>query len=247
MAILLGIVFTFCVIHNSIYKHTMADAFQFLREYGHELYQTMVFNSIFVCLAARLTNYEDAYAWVDLAFLPVYAAVWLMTAETFYYFFHIAMHRNRFLFKYVHSMHHKPEYSAALQAFHVHPIESISGFVVPLIWVFILTKRLHVLNFYSTLGAQFFIGFNAHSASTVNLLPNWIFSHPAKHEVHHKGNGNFAPLFGFFDPWLGTAIHVGNELEYLRKQQNQKFASTNAQSSLAVPKIQISNTNHKID
>jgi sterol desaturase/sphingolipid hydroxylase (fatty acid hydroxylase superfamily) len=222
---LLGLLYTVCVNANSVYNYKLQDTFDYLKQHGLAIYQVLVFDSIAVGLAARLTNSETDYTSQDLLIFPVYTVLWLLTVEVFYYFFHIAMHRNQFLWKHVHSLHHSTEYSATLQSLHLHPIESLSGFGVPVIWVYIFGKYLHILNFYGALGVQFFVAFNSHSATTVNLLPNWLVNHPLKHEVHHKGNGNFAPFFGFLDKWFGTAVHENEEKEYLLQHHQHKIAS----------------------
>jgi methylsterol monooxygenase len=137
--------------------------------------------------------------------------------DTFFYFYHRTVHKNPFLFKHIHSIHHKASPPFPLDFIYVHPLEwmiGATGLTVGIgcvylwfgainvypFWVYAAFRNLHEVEIHST--TRSWIG---------QYIPFWGTTE--HHDYHHsKLNGNYASTFTFWDKIFKTDITPPNEL-----------------------------------
>ena len=130
----------------------------------------------------------------------------LLFDDTFFYFLHRLMHRNKFIYNKIHKIHHRANAPIPIDYIYVHPLEWMSGFIGPFIgilllggvsiysfWLYLLVRNFHELLIHSGLKSIYikfpFYGTNEH------------------HDLHHaKRDGNYASTFTFWDYFLKTKI-----------------------------------------
>ena len=175
---------------------------------------------------AYVTANSAASLLLSLAFWPIYRArlhqgtlppVWaivlqvalfLVVDDLLFYFSHRLLH-TRWLFRHIHSWHHRFHAPYALLGSVMHPAEwlIISSIVVvtPLlvgmhVWVFWLCIVLRQWG-----NAEFHAGVEG-SWSLLSRLPG--AGGVRHHDLHHeKLRGNYSSLFCYLDRWLGTELN----------------------------------------
>ncbi|GMI87377.1 sphingoid base hydroxylase 2 [Hibiscus trionum] len=133
----------------------------------------------------------------------------LLVSDTFQYFFHRCLHQNKFLYKHVHSKHHRLIVNYAYGAFYCHPIEGLLlGIIGGPLAVYVSGM--------SPLTSAVFTSFSVmksvddHSGFWIPWNPFHILftNNVAYHDVHHQlygGKYNFGqPFCPFWDKILGT-------------------------------------------
>ncbi|KAK8522907.1 hypothetical protein V6N12_056600 [Hibiscus sabdariffa] len=133
----------------------------------------------------------------------------LLVHDTYQYFVHRCLHQNKFLYKHVHSKHHRLIVNYAYGAFYNHPVE---GFLLDVIG----SPLAIYVSGMSPLTSAVFSSFSI-MKSVDDHCGFWIPWNPfqmlftnnvAYHDVHHQlygGKYNFAqPFFPFWDKILGT-------------------------------------------
>ncbi|KAF9070222.1 sphingosine hydroxylase [Rhodocollybia butyracea] len=159
------------------------------------------------------------YWWV----IPI-AQLGMFVMDTWQYFLHRAFHSNKFLYKHVHSMHHRLFAPWAYGAWYNHPLEGLldsmgavlSGAVAG------LSNRQTIL-FFSISACK---AVDDHSGYNLPWDPFKILSAntPDFHDIHHQVNGmkfNFSqPFFIHWDIVLGTRI-TRKELQSLKVQEKK--------------------------
>jgi sphinganine C4-monooxygenase len=147
--------------------------------------------------------------WWGIPILQFLAAIFFI--DTWQYFLHRSMHMNKFLYKHVHSWHHRLYVPYAFGSLYNHPIE---GFLLDTLGA----ALAEALTFMSVRQAMFL--FTVSTFKTVDdhcgyKLPfdplQLITSNNADyHDIHHQIIGiksNFAqPFFIHWDDWLGTRM-----------------------------------------
>jgi sterol desaturase/sphingolipid hydroxylase (fatty acid hydroxylase superfamily) len=126
--------------------------------------------------------------------------------DTFFYFYHRAMHQIPFLFKKIHSIHHRASPVFPLDFIYVHPLEwmlGATGMTLGIVcvywwygainvypfWAYAAFRNLHELEIHSNLRSMF-----------GQYIPFWGTTE--HHDYHHsKLNGNYASTFRFWD-WI---------------------------------------------
>ena len=123
----------------------------------------------------------------DLSSLGMWmgAGVGVLTYQLFHYWYHRAVHRSDFLFRWVHQMHHSVEGIDAFGAYYLSPLDAF-GFVSIGTLVFIPLLGLPVEA--AVLG-NFFLTFCAIFQHANIRTPRWlgyIIQRPESHGVHHE-------------------------------------------------------------
>jgi sterol desaturase/sphingolipid hydroxylase (fatty acid hydroxylase superfamily) len=137
---------------HTVDEYSFKDCWNYLLKHFWMCFAQLVFNAVLVCLIARFTDYIRTYTFGDLIFLPFHSVLWLFQTETIYYFAHREMHRNPFLWKHIHQLHHSTKHSEVMKC---NSSSSFGGGALlckttrPMI--LLLGKNLHVLNFYRAL------------------------------------------------------------------------------------------------
>ena len=130
--------------------------------------------------------------------------------DIYFYFLHLLMHKNKFILKKIHSIHHRAITPVALEYIYVHPLEWLSGYLGPFLgmlvlsllgpvnifsfWLYQLIRNIHELDVHS--------GFKSKISK---WIPYWGESE--HHDKHHEVlNGNYATTFTFWDDFFNTRI-----------------------------------------
>jgi len=120
------------------------------------------------------------------------------------------MHKNKYVLKKIHKIHHRAITPVALEYIYVHPIEWMMGYLGPFLgilvisyfgpvsffsfWAYQIIRNLHELDVHSGLKSKF-----------SKWIPFW--GETEHHDKHHEAlNGNYATTFTFWDEIFGTKI-----------------------------------------
>lgn len=133
------------------------------------------------------------------------AAVGLLSANLFMYAWHRALHKNDFLWRWFHQMHHSAERIDVAGAFYFSPLDMVGWTALgslALVWAVGLTPEAAVLvNLFSTFMAIF-----THANVRTPRWLGYLIARPEMHAVHHERGahfGNFCDL-PFIDMLFGT-------------------------------------------
>lgn len=138
------------------------------------------------------------------------ASSWIalfLGTEFFYYWFHRASHRVRWLWA-THSVHHSAQAFNLTAAVRLGWTGTITGafvFFLPLVLI-----GFHPVAIAATLGFGLLYQFFLHTAINVRLGPlEWVLNTPAHHQVHHASNEacldkNYGSVLIVFDRLFGT-------------------------------------------
>ena len=128
--------------------------------------------------------------------------------DTYFYWMHRTMH-SRWLFRRVHSLHHKSRTPTPWAAYAFAPSEAIlEAGILPLASLLLPMHELTVLLFVTHMMVRNVVG---HAG--VELFPAWwlrtpffrAFTTTTHHDLHHSHGGyNFGLYFTFWDRWMGT-------------------------------------------
>lgn len=133
----------------------------------------------------------------------------MVVLDTWQYFLHRYMHENKFLYRHVHSLHHRLVVPYAFGALYNHPVEGLLGDTVGGALSFLLSGM-------SPRASIFFFSFatiktvDDHCGLMLPGNPFHIFfkNNSAYHDIHHQLYGtkyNFSqPFFVMWDRILGT-------------------------------------------
>jgi sterol desaturase/sphingolipid hydroxylase (fatty acid hydroxylase superfamily) len=147
---------------------------------------------------------NSAWSWLAL-FLGV---------EFFYYGFHVASHRVRWLWA-THAVHHsatKFNLSAAIRLGWTGQLTGAFVFFLPLAWI-----GFHPLAIAFVIGLGLLYQFFLHTAAPVSLGPlEWVLNTPSHHRVHHASNAacldkNYGSVLIVFDRLFGTFTQAPRE------------------------------------
>ena len=169
--------------------------------------------SILVLLTvAGLTLGYDAFdfGWQGI---PAVAAQFLLLVvidDTWFYFLHRSLHRNAWLFRKIHRIHHRASAPFPLEYIYVHPLEwTLRAAAIPVglgvihvlngsisthaFWAFSFWMNIHEIAIHSGMRSVF-----------GHLIP--FFATTEIHDRHHlKARGNYASTFTIWDRLLKTA------------------------------------------
>ncbi|KAK6539834.1 hypothetical protein TWF694_008680 [Orbilia ellipsospora] len=173
------------------------------------------FGASFLSIDWRWKAAEALY-WVCFPLLRLALAIFVL--DTWQYFWHRLMHQNPFLYRTLHSRHHRLYVPYAFGALYNHPIE---GLILDTLGAGLAFK----VSGMSMKGSVFFFGFSAmktvddHCGYKLPFDPlQLLFSNNAEyHDIHHQGWGvkhNFSqPFLICWDRWLGTIYSGGDAAE----------------------------------
>lgn len=124
---------------------------------------------------------------LDLAPLGTFAgaAVGVLVYEFFHYWYHRAVHRSDFLFRWVHQMHHSVEGIDAFGAYYLSPLDAL-GFISIGNLVFL---PLLGLSTGAAVVANLFVTFAAIFQHANIRTPRWlgyVIQRPEGHGIHHE-------------------------------------------------------------
>ncbi|WP_394131409.1 sterol desaturase family protein [Shewanella maritima] len=151
---------------------------------------------------------------LDIEMSPLWFVALLVLQDFFYYWFHRASHRIRWMWA-AHVVHHSSEnmnFTTAFRQSLMYPIAGMWLFWLPLV-VIGFDPQWVVFAVLLNLGLQFFV----HTQAIKRLGPiEWVFNTPSHHRVHHGQNPQYIDknyagiliiwdkLFGTFEPEVDT-------------------------------------------
>ncbi|KAK6332203.1 hypothetical protein TWF718_002730 [Orbilia javanica] len=176
----------------------------------------------------------EALYWICFPLLRLGLAIFIL--DTWQYFWHRLMHQVPFLYRTLHSRHHRLYVPYAFGALYNHPLE---GLILDTMGAGLAFK----VSGMSMKGSVFFFGFSAmktvddHCGYKLPFDPlQIIFSNNAEyHDIHHQGWGikhNFSqPFLICWDRWLGTIYTGGDAAERNRRTKERVHRQVEAEKS----------------
>jgi 4-alpha-methyl-delta7-sterol-4alpha-methyl oxidase len=148
-------------------------------------------------------------------------AVAIVINDTLFYWAHRFLHIS-WLYKRIHSQHHRFTITIGIAAEFAHPVESILANTIPTILGPLLMGP-HVMTLWIWLIVRIFETVEAHSGYDFPFSPfsGWLPTNGAdRHDYHHSHNeANFGSFFTFWDWLMGTDKPY---LEWKRKQRQEQ-------------------------
>ena len=158
-------------------------------------------------LAGWLHLYSDVHAY-GIWWLPVSFILLVLAHDTYFYWMHRIMHRNRWLMRW-HAHHHKSHNPTPFSSFSFHPGEAFLEIAIVPALLLVLPCHRSVLLLFSF----FSLFWNVIGHLGFEPFPVWFAQHPVfrwlnnstHHNMHHRnGNYNFGLYFNWWDTWLRT-------------------------------------------
>ncbi|MDB5228267.1 MAG: sphinganine C4-monooxygenase 1 [Bacteroidota bacterium] len=173
-------------------------------------------NFILISILTTISLYvigDSFFSFASISFWKFSFLFFVMVAvdDVWFYFIHRLMHINRFLYRKIHSVHHRAVPPIPMDYLFAHPIEAMGaafGLIIGVIVLILISGNasiyvLAVYSFYRTIHEL-----AVHSG--FQIIPEkylgWIGSshHHFKHHKYHKGN--YASAFTYLDKIFGTEI-----------------------------------------
>ncbi|GMI13444.1 hypothetical protein TrVE_jg5681 [Triparma verrucosa] len=169
-----------------------------------------------------------AFTMPPMKLLAYQVLISALLEDALFYWSHRALH-NPFLFKHIHSKHHKFHNLTAypIASEYTHPIESIFGNIIP-----VLTGPLLLgMDLASTqiwLWIRMLKTSDAHCGYDLPFSPFgafWPLNSARRHDYHHeKGVGSFGSFFVFWDQLCGTdAAYLKAQEKKKKKEETKKY------------------------
>lgn len=163
-----------------------------------------------------------AIYWFIIPSVQVWVAV--VVLDSWQYFWHRAMHLNKWMYTHWHSRHHRLYVPYAYGALYNHPVE---GFVLDTVGAG-LGYKVSLMS--PRLGMWFFVGSTIKTvddhcgyALPFDPLQHITSNNAAYHDIHHQSWGiktNFSqPFFTFWDKLMGTMWQGDTSLKYQRARE----------------------------
>jgi Delta7-sterol 5-desaturase len=214
-----GIAFTifYIILRKRIEFKKIQSKFPQNKDYRREIFYSIIsiiifsFPPIFILFNDSIRPYTQYYTDISqhsLLYFFLAFVLMIFIHDAYFYWLHRLMH-NKFLFKFVHLIHHKSTNPSPWAAYAFHPIEAIleSGifilllFIMPLqdwhLIVFFICSLIY--NVYGHLGFELYPkGFSK------NWFGKWLNT-SVNHNMHHQYfDGNYGLYFTFWDRLMGT-------------------------------------------
>jgi len=176
-------------------------------------------------LAWPLLRLSDVHAGPLPAWYVIVAQLlfFVVLDDFLFYWSHRALHENRWLFKRVHSKHHRIMTPWAVTGHYMHPAEYVLTGTIMLVGP--LVVGAHVVTLYLWIVIRQWEAVEGHSGydfpwSPTHLLP--FSDGPTHHDFHHaKVKGNYAGFFPWTDAAFGTLCEGYREHRASRRRALQ--------------------------
>ena len=132
-------------------------------------------------------------------------ALFMVIGEFLTYWWHRLEHGSKFVFKYVHYMHHRVESPLTIWTnFVVHPVEGLM--VMLCLYIPPLVLGVHPLVMVGYAVANTTAMVITHCGYDIRLYPRWLLPPAAGHELHHseKRPTNLSVVMSYGDKFFGT-------------------------------------------
>lgn len=184
----------------------------FLNEIKHSSIMLLITALIVgLVLFTPFRDFTQIYA--DIAMFPVWwiplsVVLSLVIHDTYFYWMHRAMH-TKFLYRYVHRVHHQSVNPSPFAAYSFDILEAIAENAI--LFVLVLVLPLHPIALISFGLLSFSINVYGHLG--YEIVPSWfrnsflyqILNTSVHHNLHHKEfHGSYGLYFRFWDRMMGT-------------------------------------------
>jgi sterol desaturase/sphingolipid hydroxylase (fatty acid hydroxylase superfamily) len=183
----------------------------------------LIITTIFVFSFEEYFNLKFPEIWNFFAQM----ALVVIFDDTYFYFFHKLLHKNKFLYRHIHSKHHAACAPYPLEFLYVHPLEHIFGSVGAIIGFVIAYFIFGSINIYVFWGYYLFRTLHEthiHSGIKSDIF-HWMpfYGSNQHHDDHHaKLHGNYASTLSFWDWALGTKIEKKEEPKAHSSEKKQE-------------------------
>ncbi len=195
-------------VHQKIQKRWPKEA-EIRAEIGYSLLTFVLFGSaiwLFVRWSDSGTTLRyEAIATYGMPYFVLSIVLMVLAHDAYFYWTHRLMH-HKWVFPYVHRVHHGFHSPTPWAAFAFHPFESILSFgIIPIIICCIPYHRYALLcfvTFMNLYNAYIHLGYHLGQSPKASLRNT-----TEDHDYHHKkGHGNYGLYFTFWDKMMGTYI-----------------------------------------
>ena len=145
---------------------------------------------------------------ISLEWIIVEVLFVLFIDDFYFYFFHRFMHENKYIYRKIHSIHHRATTPFPSEYLYTHPLEWMGGMPGPFIgilllggvsiysfWLLLIIRNLHELDIHSGLKSNPLIKYFPFAGTNEH------------HDLHHSiFDGNYASSFVFLDKVFKTDI-----------------------------------------
>ena len=133
----------------------------------------------------------------------------MLVFDTYQYFVHRYLHQNKFLYKHLHSKHHRLVVSYPFGAIYSHPIEGLLFDIIGgSLAIFLSGMSPRTSAFFSSFSAMKSVDDHCGLLLPGNPFHIFFTNNTAYHDLHHQlygGKYNFSqPFFAMWDKILGT-------------------------------------------
>jgi Delta7-sterol 5-desaturase len=214
-----GIAFTifYIILRKRIEFKKIQSKFPQNKDYRREIFYSIIsiiifsFPPIFILFNDSIRPYTQYYTDINqhskLYFFSAFILM-IFIHDAYFYWLHRLMH-NKFLFKFVHLIHHKSTNPSPWAAYAFHPIEAIleSGIFVLLLFIMPLQDWHLIVFFICSLIYNVYghLGFELYPKGfSKNWFGKWLNT-SVNHNMHHQYfDGNYGLYFTFWDRLMGT-------------------------------------------
>lgn len=152
----------------------------------------------------------------------------MMSEDMMFHLMHRLLH-HRWLYPYVHKLHHEYKTTVGLAAEYSHPIDFfLTGIVPTTLAGVLLGKYTHIATVIAWNIARIFESIDGHCGYEFSWSPYRLIPFGASasyHDYHHSHNvGNYSSMLTFWDTVLGSNddFHKFNEKEIALKKKNSE-------------------------
>jgi methylsterol monooxygenase/4-alpha-methyl-delta7-sterol-4alpha-methyl oxidase len=138
-----------------------------------------------------------------------------------YYWMHRYFHRNKWLLKHVHSVHHRVRNTCGINGNYMHWVEFSATASLMLLGPILIGAHLYVIWIWVAL--RQFEAVDGHTGYDIPWNPaHWlpVYEGPVYHDFHHaKFKGNYAGFLPYLDKYMGNT-YIDDYLQYLKAKKS---------------------------
>lgn len=212
-------IFLTIVLYFSIYnKEYIVKPERINQNHGYlELFITLCSTTLLQVLTHKIIidNYNFKCSSInDIVFFIPISFLYEIIFDFFHYWAHRLEHK-RFLYKYIHRLHHNYNYPLVQFTFHHHPLDYIFTNSIPDFITLLLMPKISFFTYNAIIIYKIFIEISGHSGKKIRAssfpqciwLPRFFNIHLTTecHDNHHiYNNCNYSKRFSIWDKVFGT-------------------------------------------
>lgn len=168
-------------------------------------------HSVLLVVGLMLLGDLVPMAWPGLLTVALQVLVVTLVDDTCFYWFHRALHRNRWLYRNVHKQHHEAYAPVPLEYVYVHPVEHAGGGICVALGfatVFLIWGSLSAWVVWICMALRVSHELDIHSGLKLPTRHLPFLADMRRHDLHHARPrlGNYASMFPWWDRIMGTVI-----------------------------------------